>query len=526
MMKKIRIYRLLPLLALFSCQPKTATDSVVVNGDKVTVVPAEAAEPFRNPMMGLRDVFSVGLDPIPASYPLPFGSMYKEYIPWDRIERNASDGVEQVIAYCEHRWHGIEDRNIKVIPRVYVHWLGTPEVKDPDSLDGVRFPEDLPWGMKEGDPYPMQGGYFDPAFKDRVRKLVAKLGEAWDNDPRVAYVEMGIIGQWGEQHSPMLSPYWKPHDAPVHTDNVTWIPGMSQVLGDSFKAAFKNKKVMVRYAYDFPDYEFGYYWDSWAVAEEDGRGFEEMMKFPDRWKTQPIGGEMCWNWGDLSRYDGLTPMLADEQTRTKIINQIRTLHANHLGYFSYGRPAVDFSQPDLKRNADKLQQALGYHFVIKEFSYDRTIYPGEAFNISLKVCNTGSSPFYYRWPVEISLLDTGSRQKVWATILDDVDIREWMPGDDWSVQKQQYLSAPETYTVDRKVVLDKELPEGRYIIAISVLDPAGNLPSLRFSNRNYFYGGRHPMGYVGVGKEISGYEIAPDSFDSLYDDLTLHYIKD
>lgn len=514
---------MLLLPALFSCQsPK---GSVEVVGDKVVVTPMECMEAFRNPMMGLRDVFSVGLDPIPADYPLPFGSMYKEYIPWDKIERNASDGVEQVIAYCEHRWHGIEEQNIKVIPRVYIHWLGTPSVDDPDSLDGIRFPEDIPWGMNEGDPYPMQNGYFHPSFKDRVRKLVAKLGEAWDNDPRVAYVEMGIVGQWGEQHSPMLSTYWKPHDASEHTDNVTWIPGMSKVLGDAFNAAFKNKKVMVRYAYDFPEYEFGYYWDSWAVGEEDVRGFGEMMKFPDRWKTQPIGGEMCWNWGDLSCFkdQGLTYMLADDRTCTKIINQIRTLHANHLGYFSYGRPVIDFSRPDLKENADKLQRALGYHFVIKEFSYDRCIYPGKPFGISLKVCNTGSSPFYYSWPVEIALLDADSRQKVWSAILDDVDIKDWLPGDGWSEQKQEYLSVPQIYTVEREVMLDKELPQGKYILAISILDPAGNLPSLRFSTLNYFYGGRHPMGYIGVGKDITEYEIASDAFDSLYDDLTLHY---
>lgn len=72
--------------------------------------------------------------------------------------------------------------------------------------------------------------------------------------------------------------------------------GNRKTLGDAFTAAFKNKKVMVRYAYDFKDYEFGYYWDSWGIAEEDVRGYEEMMKMGNRWKVQPIGGEICWNW--------------------------------------------------------------------------------------------------------------------------------------------------------------------------------------------------------------------------------------
>ena len=59
---------------------------------------------------------------------------------------------------------------------------------------------------------------------------------------------------------------------------------------------------MVRYAYEFKDYEFGIYWDSWAIDEEKVRGYEEMKKLGDRWKTQPIGGEITWNWGSLYKF--------------------------------------------------------------------------------------------------------------------------------------------------------------------------------------------------------------------------------
>ena len=88
--------------------------------------------------------------------------------------------------------------------------MGTPAVSDPDRLDGIRFPSDIAYTQEPGTPYPMIGGYFDPTFQDRVKALVEKIGKAWDNDPRVAYIEMGIIGQWGEQHSPMIGTYWKP----------------------------------------------------------------------------------------------------------------------------------------------------------------------------------------------------------------------------------------------------------------------------------------------------------------------------
>lgn len=45
-------------------------------------------------------------------------------------------------------------------------------------------------------------------------------------------------------------------------------------------------------AYEFKDYEFGIYWDSWAIDEEKMRGYEEMKKArrplensTDRWRN-------------------------------------------------------------------------------------------------------------------------------------------------------------------------------------------------------------------------------------------------
>lgn len=88
---------------------------------------------------------------------------------------------------------------------------------------------------------------------------------------------------------------------------------------------------MVRYAYEFKDYEFGIYWDSWAIDEEKVRGYEEMKKLGDRWKTQPIGGEITWNWGSLYKFKSFEEVVADEKTRDLVIQQIRDLPLQPLG---------------------------------------------------------------------------------------------------------------------------------------------------------------------------------------------------
>ncbi len=526
-------YILACLLLFSSCGDGGVEDIIddnenfkIIDG-RVVISPIEYYNAIRNPMKGFREYFNPAKDKKRSQYPYPYGTMIKEYMQWDNMEDVASDGVEKVIEYSNHRWEGVEDINMKVIPRAYIiwkePWLGgmTTNPEDPDDLRGSHWPSDIPGEVYSEDPdTPITGGYFVPTFQDRVKKFVKKLGEAWNNDPRVAYVEMGIIGCWGEQHDPNITTYWLPHTQDYHVANRTWIPGIEKTLGDAFTEAFPNKKVMVRYAYDFKDYEFGIFWDSWAMQQEQVRGYAEMKKLGDRWKMQPIGGEITWNWGNLSKFNSLEEVVADGDTRDLIIDQIRDLHCNHLGGVTW----ADFSDAEFISNAITIQKAMGYRFIINEFNYPTKIESNSPFSISFEIKNTGSSPFYYNWPVEISLLDPDSREKVWSTQLDDVEISTWMPGNGWDFDENEYTIEAENYLIEEELTIDEDIPDGKYIISIAILDPAGMLPSVRFAAYNYFNGGNHPMGYIGLNQDLDEFEIPITNFDDLQKDTSLKYI--
>lgn len=511
--------------------PNLAGGETIVENGRVTVRPTEFFYAIRNPMKGLREFFGPGYDPIRSNYPYPYGSLIKEYMQWNMLEDNAGDGVDKIIAYSNHRWQGVEDINVKVVPRIFIVWMEpwnggyakNTYTDHPDDLNGWHWPSDIPGQSRPDDPnQPISGGYFHSTFQDRVKALVAKAGEAWDNDPRVAYVEMGIIGEWGEHHDPSITTYWAPHDQPNHVANRTWIPGLEKTLGDAFTDAFKNKKVMVRYAYDFQDYDFGVYWDSWAQPQEQVRGYEEMLKLGDRWKTQPIGGEITWNWGDLSRFNSFEAVVADASTRSTVIEQIRNLHANHLGGITW----ANFGNPAFSVNADLIQRSLGYRFLLSEFSYPTRINTRQAFNVAFKLKNTGSSPFYYDWPVEIALLHKDTHHKVWGKVLESAKVSEWMPGENWNVANNSYAIPPVEYSIDENITITESIPDGEYIISISILDPAGMQPSVRFAVNNYFQGGRHPIGIVGLNAEATGYEMDSALFFDLRQDRTLKYKLD
>ena len=54
---------------------------------------------------------------------------------------------------------------------------------------------------------------------------------------------------------------------------------------------------MVRYAYEFKDYEFGIYWDSWAIDEEKGAWLRGNEKARRPLENSTDRGEITWNWG-------------------------------------------------------------------------------------------------------------------------------------------------------------------------------------------------------------------------------------
>jgi hypothetical protein len=160
----------------------------------------------------------------------PWATTAQVYIQWNELENNEADGIEKIKEFCDKKWSGIEDKNIKVIPRVYLHWSGNRKY----------WPEDM-----------QVDDYSSKQFQERVLRLIKRLGECWDNDPRIAFVEMGIFGQWGEHHSP----------SPTEE--------MQKLAGDAFARAFKNKKVSVRHNWaEFAEHPFGEYWDSWAHYDQ------------------------------------------------------------------------------------------------------------------------------------------------------------------------------------------------------------------------------------------------------------------
>lgn len=438
-----------------------------------TIYPEEYEFAFKNPLKGFRASHDEDHE---------YSTLSKTYIGWKELENIASDGVEKIIEVSNSKWSGYESKNIKFIPRVYLAY--------PRKASG--WPSD----MTEGD-------FTSDQFKQRVVALIKKLGKAWDNDSRVAFVEMGLIGEWGEMEFPNTR------------DDI------KEAIAAQFAISFQNKLVMIRWPNTYNDdiYNFGYYWDSWGHYDQRYYGFHLNNTSP-KWKTAVIGGEAAYDWGNRLIQPGKSPdiTLSTPIHRDFMIDQIRSLHANHMGWIAN----YDQKNDSVRTGAEIIQEAMGYRFVISEVSYPKRIDSNTNFLLSFKVKNTGSTPFYYNWPVEVSLLDSKTRLPVWKQTCRNLDIRYWLPGDKWDDNSDSYTIPAETNLINQSFQLPN-LPKGEYILALAILDPAGNRPAARFAIKNYYNGGRHPIGKVGVNQSIESFSVS--GFDDIQSDKSLSYDK-
>jgi len=484
------------LLAFFSATVALSQTVAVQNG-WVTVSPPEFQGAINNPLKGFREYKEDG-----------YGLLKRQYIKWSEIEVGVDDSVDRIIAHTNEitiaNGKRFEELNVKLVPRVYLDWDGEiGSEKDPKQ----HWPTDL-----------HTFDYDSPVFQQRLKRLVEKLGQAWDEDPRIFAVQMGLIGHWGEHHSP----------APTADQR--------RLLTEAFQKAFKNKPVLVRHTdAEFMKAGFGIYYDTFAnITREPPMGPKDQFPwqatnvYRDIWKRAPIEGEVEYNWQmqrDDSKPESTFGRKPDETMLTPayrryMIDKIRRYQTSYLGWID----DYDDTNAKVRAGAAELQNAFGYRFVLEAARYPLAVQPGEKLSVKLKVRNTGSAPFYLDWPVAVGLLDPKTRMPVWSAPLDSVDIRKWLPGEDWDSDTFAYRRPAVPYREDGSTTLPADLEKGKYILALAILDRQGGMmPSVRFATENYFRGGWHPLGIVGIGEAPKDAALKNIHFDDPAFDDSLFY---
>jgi hypothetical protein len=488
-MLKKTIY--LPVLSFFCIIIQLKAQSII------TVNPQEYTKALSNPLMGFRPDLNKAGNP---AYPFP--TIVRDYIKWSEIESNATDGVQKIINFCNARWANLPAQNVKVIPRVYVDW--------DSSIGNEYWPADILTltGRTAADP----ALWRQQLVKDRLVKLIEKLGVAWNKDPRVAWVQTGLIGYWGEQENPVG----------VNEE------GYAKLLGEAFTKAFPDKKLVVRNqkVWDDAGYKFGVYWDSFGHPGQKTGAWNAILatNTAGRYLSEVVEGEVAYDWGT----DTFDPIyggdpdvtLGSAQFTDNMIDVIRELHCSGLGWiasYSAGNAVIE-------ANADRMQKEFGYRFVLPEFRCSSRGNQGGTINVGFKVKNVGSAPFMENWKVAFVLIDEVTRQIVWKQVLPGIDVSSWQPGSDYNKTTKVYDVAAREYNYNKTITVPTAIPTGKYLAGIAVLEPSTDNPGLFFSVNNFFKESQtQPLVRIGIGEDVTNSTVT-GRFDNPVTDDTRRYV--
>ncbi|MBB6670471.1 DUF4832 domain-containing protein [Cohnella nanjingensis] len=311
--------------------------------------------------------------------------------------------------------------------------------------------------------------YASPTLIAEHERVMTALGQRYDNDPLIAFVQIGSLGHWGEFHN------W-----PEEVSGAFPSLAVSDQYVEQYLRAFPHKLIGMRKPFPIAaSKRLGLFndvfgskgatdeWLNWTEegwngigpyveAGQDPAAVQAASKMPDFWKFNFSGGEF---------YNG-NPLLS--LSNDTIMETLRQTRASHTSWMGPSSPApfrlgkdIDAGQ---QANIDLMHNTMGYRFVLESASHAAKASPGRDVTLRMTWNNKGVAPFYAAWPLALALVDAqgrlaeGSVQRVGG-----VDVREWLPG---------------RHALKADYKLPAGLAAGSYKLAVAILDPDTGKPGV------------------------------------------------
>lgn len=427
-----------------------------------TFKPTPIQDVLYNPYMGFAP------SAVNGPYPYNHKLVYK-VISWRELEpqkgKYAFDELETKYKFRE--WNG---KNVKIILRIVLDYPSdTPHLDIPDWVydeingDGTHYEEVIGKGFSPN--------YNNPILIERHKQLIRALGERYDKDPGVAFIALGSLGHCGEWHA-------------YSSSHIT-IPFPTMEISDQYVQhyldAFPNKKLLNRRPYPIAkDNNIGLYNDVFGTVSSTNdfndwfeNGYHSLLAgdvvipaMPDFWKHAPSGGEFSSGSDVLS--------FLDNDQIDEIIEMARRSHISWLGPPPLSEEELT---PEVKANMERLLREMGYRLRVESAAFPQMKAQGSILKVTLDMVNEGIAPFYYDWPVELSLSDMNGRIVSSSRVRGLINT--WLPGNT---------------DVSLSLSIDGKTIPGEYRLLIAILDPDTLRPAVELAMDGKQSDGRYLIG--------------------------------
>lgn len=362
------------------------TAAALAAGEVTSWTHEEAPAPVDNPLKGLVPY----ANPIEGRFP---HSMEFFYLPLSAVVK--TEGKHDWKA-LDRQLDDIAGRGRQAVFRVYLEYPGQKDVIPAHLVAaGLKVHRYLNTNTAPLPPKEVATpDYEDPRLRRMLADFIAAAGERYDGDPRIGFITAGLLGTWGE---------WHTHPRP----ELFASKAVQAEVMDAYEKAFKVTPVLLRYPagnghhHHAPNARrsFGYHDDSFAWAtldsgrKEDGWFFIPSLKAAgpaamDRWKSQPIGGEIRPEaWG----------VVFDESPPQRVQDFRRCVEETHVSWLMDSGMFRESAEPARLGRAMAAVRRMGY-----EFRVTRVEIEGRELRVALT--NQGVAPFYYPWKARFRLL--------------------------------------------------------------------------------------------------------------------------
>ncbi|WP_169082079.1 DUF4832 domain-containing protein [Paenibacillus sp. PL91] len=428
---------------------------------RISFSPVETDEVLANPYMG----FSVDARYVDAKQPF---RLAHANLTWSELEpikgKFAFNEIESKYNFSYWKQKGVKlvIRVVLDYPREDAHldipnWLYLETGKK-----GVLYDTDYGKGFSPD--------YNQTSLIRNHEKLIAALAERYNNDPLIAFVQLGSLGHWGEWHT--------------QNDKDARIPFPRQAVSDQYAGHylkyFTKKPLLMRRPHAIAAKNgLGLYNDAFGKRDATVDGFlswytkgytswltqEKQPAMPNFWTKAPSGGE-------FAEEKKFFRDAAIEET-------LRQARLTHVSWMGPNAPSQEEPGSKLQANIDRFLKTIGYRFVMTKETHEASVDAGGVLNVTIDVKNRGVAPFYFRWPFELTLSDQSGQ--IVAVTKPDIDIRKWLPG---------------TYSASIKLNVPAFLPTGEYTVNAAILDLETGNPGVEFAIEGKRADGRYTLGSV------------------------------
>lgn len=309
----------------------------------------------------------------------------------------------------------------------------------------------------------------DPIFLDKAKKFLTALAERYDGDPRLAFIDIRSYGNWGEGH---LFPIG---GQKISTNGLHAHVKMHLDLFKKSLLVLTWGEALFNPIYDWAISQGAGLRRDGILGNSDGSELircggtvPAVMEWHGSYKSHAVNKEATYYWGD--------------KFEAELTAQTYRASATYQNLGQWGEDSEVFLR-ERRPLIEELANRMGYHFVVNEARFPKTISSGTPCEIQISLENRGLAPI----TIPASL--------VFALVNAEGTPAASTPAPDLKLSK---IKSDQTL-VSRQTLRFQNVAPGDYFFAVGILRPGdGQTPSIRFAIENQNLKGWSLLGPVKV----------------------------